>query len=170
MRRQKKCVSISGLSFPTPGFFEPGVPQRHVYCENDIENALLKNRHRSLEFTDILGRRVFMQTQTLVDRLALLKKLLEEYPQYEVCFLRDEHFQRLTMQIAARGDTAAIGWIAGGKSTACRDYTNVNTLTGFCAYIWEQIPGMIKSRCTTIRKLNTWLKMAVKYGYTVGEL
>ncbi|MDR1617094.1 MAG: hypothetical protein LBR98_08815 [Syntrophomonadaceae bacterium] len=151
-----------------PVFFTPDVPACHIFCENDIEDALLKNRHRCPELTAILGRRVFMRTQTLVDRLCLIKKLLEEYPHYEVCFLRDEHFRKLTMQVAAWGDKAAIGWIAGGKSTACGDYTNVNALTGFCAAIWNTIPGMMKSRRTAISKINTWLKMAEKYGYAVG--
>jgi hypothetical protein len=70
------------------------------------------------------------------------------------------------MQVAAWGDRAAIGWIDGGKSTACGDYTNVNALTGFCAYVWGMIPGVVKSRRAANHKLNTWLQMAAKYGYT----
>jgi hypothetical protein len=150
-----------------PDSFTPDVSARHVFCEEDIEAALLKNRHRCAELTTILGRRVFMQTQTLVDRLLLVKKLLEECPHYDVCFLRDEHFRKLTMQIAAWSDTAAIGWIAGGKSTACRDYTNVNALFGFCAAVWDKVPGMMKSRRAAMSKINTLLKMADKYGYVV---
>lgn len=152
-----------------PGFFAPETLVCHIFCENDIEETLLKNRHGCPELTAILGRRVFMTTQTLVDRLILLKKLLEEYPHYEVCFLRDEYFEKLTMQIGAWGDAAAIGWIAGGKSTACRDYTNVNALTGFCGHIWDQIPKIVKTHRTAIRKLNTWLKMAAKYEYAVDR-
>ncbi len=77
-------------------------------------------------------------------------------------------FQRIRMQIAAWGDVAAIGWIAGGKSTACKDYTNVNALTGFCESVWERIPNMLKARRAAVRKLNTWLKKAEKYGYKIN--
>ena len=150
-----------------PGIFQPDTPTRHIFCENDIEAVLLKDRHLCTELTAILGRRVYMKTQTFVDRLLLLKKLLGEHPHYEICFLREEHFKKFVMQIAAWGDAAAIGWIAGGKSTACRDYTNVNALTGFCASVWDKIPGMMKSRRTAINKIDTWLKMAEKYGYVI---
>ena len=150
-----------------PGFFDRGTSLRHIFCENDIEDVLLKSRHVSVELSAILGRRVVMTTQTLVDRLALLKKLLAEYKNYEICFLREEHFIKIQMQIAAFGDSAAIGWIAGGKSTACRDYTNVNALTGFCETVWNKMPGPMKLRRVATGKISTWLKMAEKYGYIV---
>ena len=150
-----------------PGFFAADTVVRHIFCENDIEDALLKNRHVSAEISVILGRRVVMNTQTLVERLVLLKKLLSEHKNYEVCFLREEHFEKFRMQIAAFGDRAAIGWIPGGKSTACKDYTNVNALTGFCESVWQQIPNIMKTHSAATRDLNRWLKMAEKYGYAV---
>lgn len=153
------------LSYPE--FFNESTPIRHVFCENDIEEVLLKNRHGCQPLTTILDRRVFMQTQVLVDRLTLIKNLLEKNLNYEVCFLRDEHFNMLTMQIATWSDTAAIGWIPAGKSAACKDYTNVNALSGFCAGIWDKIPTPLKMRRTSVRKINTWLKMAKKYGYNL---
>jgi hypothetical protein len=81
--------------------------------------------------------------------------------------MRDDVFRKLTMQIACWCDRAAIGWIPGGKSTACKDYTNVNALTGFCGSIWEQIPGLMRSRKAALNKLATWIKKAKKYGYDV---
>lgn len=151
----------------SPGYFEPDTPLRHIFCEDDIEDALLKNRHVIQELSAITGRRVLMSTQSLADRLMLLKALLTEYNNYEVAFLSKDVFQRIKMQIVTWGDIAAIGWIAGGKSTACKDYTNVNSLTGFCESVWDRIPNMVKNRRTAIRKLNTWLKKAGKYGYDV---
>ena len=151
----------------SPGFFEPGAIVRHLFCEDAIEDALLKSRHVSQELSAITGRRVVMTTQALVDRLVLLKKTLTEHKNYELCFLPEDAFQKLTMQIACWGDRAAIGWIAGGKSTACRDYTNVNALTGFCESVWETIPGIARQRRMALHKLNTWLKKAAKYGYEV---
>ena len=150
-------------------FYEPRTPVRHLYCEEAIEDALLKSRHVCPELTAMCGRRVVMTTQTMVDRLVLMKKILEEHKNFEVCFVPDAQFKRLTLQLACWGDVAAIGWIAGGKSTACKDYTNTNALTGFCEYVWERIPGMMKSRSAAMRKINMWLKKAKKYGYVVTE-
>lgn len=159
---------FSPLLIP-PEYYEPETPLRHIYCEDDIEAALLKSRHISQELSAITGRRVVMTTQALVNRLILLKQLLEAHKHFDICFLPGELFQKLRMQITAWGDVAAAGWIAGGKSTACRDYTNVNALTGFCESVWEKIPGVMKSRRTAMRKLNTWLKKAEKYGYAVRQ-
>ena len=164
--REKLLLDFSPLCVPA-SYYEAQTPVRYLYCEDDIEDALLKSRHVCPELTAMLGRRVVMTTQTLVDRLVLLKKMLEQTKDFEVCFVRDEYFKKLTMQIACWGDVAAIGWIAGGKSTACKDYTNTNALTGFCESIWAKIPNIMKSRRAALRKLETWLKKAAKYGYRV---
>jgi len=156
------------LFLTEPEFFEPDVTVRHIFCSDDIEEQLLKTRHRSQELTTITGRQVIINSQTLTNRLLLLRDLLEQRKNYEVCFLSDDIFKKLTMQIACWGDRAAIGWIPGGKSTACKDYTNVNALTGFCGSIWEQIPGIMRSRKAATSKLATWIKKAKKYGYDVG--
>ena len=158
------------LFLSQPGFYEPDTTVRHIFCEDDIENALLKNSHVSQELSTIIGRRVVINSQTLTNRLVLLRDLLESHSNYEVCFLSDEVFKKLTMQIACWGDRAAIGWIPGSKSTACKDYTNVNALTGFCGAVWEQIPPFARSRKAAAGKLATWLKKAKKYGYDVGMI
>lgn len=163
---EMEAVRLDFSPFLTyPGFFEEDTPARHIFCESDIEAALLKSRHLSQELSAILGRRVFMTTQALANRLLIIKKMLAKHKNYEVCFLREEHFNKLTMQIACWGDKAAIGWIAGGKSTACRDYINVNALTGFCEEIWGDIPSVMKSSSIALRKLNAWLKLLEKCGY-----
>ena len=150
-----------------PDYYHPETSVRHLFCENDIEEALLKNRHTCSELSSIFDRRIMMKTQDLINRLILMKKLLEKHKNYEVSFLPDEIFQKITMQIACWGDRVAIGWIPGGTSTACKDYMNVHALTGFCNMAWERIPGIAKSRATAFRKINTWLKKAAKYGYEV---
>ena len=150
-----------------PSFYNEETPVRHVFCENDIEDALLKSRHFCPELTSILDKRVMMKTQDMVNRLICMKNLLQKHKNYEICFLSDSIFKKLTMQIACWGDKAIIGWIAGGASTACKDYLNTNALTGFCELMWNKIPTVAKSRATAMRKINTWLKKAAKYGYTV---
>ena len=151
-----------------PDFYEPDTAAHHIFCEDDIENALLKSSHVSHELSTVTGRRVVMNSQALTNRLILLRDLLERHKNYEVCFLSDDVFKKLTMQIACWGDRASIGWIPGGKSTACKDYTNVNALTGFCGAVWEQVPGIARSRKAAVNKLTMWLKKAKKYGYEVG--
>lgn len=164
-------MALIALEFPTlltkPAMFSSDTRVCHFFCENDIEEALLKSRHVSRELSTIVSRRVVMPTQKLVEQLDLLKRLLMKQTQYELCFLPDEMFQEITLQIAVWSDRAAIGWIAGGRSTACKDYTNVNALAGFCGMIWDGIPNPLKQRRTALRKLDTWLKKAGKYGYQV---
>ncbi|RDB62066.1 hypothetical protein C1878_09705 [Gordonibacter sp. 28C] len=165
---RERLLEDFGPLFVPVAFFEAQAPVRHLYCENDIEDALLKSRHVCPELSTICGRRVIMATQALVDQLVLMKRALEEHKNLEVCFLPDNQFKRLTLQIVCWGDVVAIGWIDRGKSTACKDYTNTNALTGFCESVWDRIPGMLKGRSLAIRKINTWLKKAKKYGYAVN--
>ncbi|MDL2258173.1 hypothetical protein LJC42_03310 [Eubacteriales bacterium OttesenSCG-928-K08] len=149
-----------------PDYFD--APVHHIFCADDIDDTLLKERHVVQALSGICGRRVNMTTQTFVNQLVHMRSLLQTQRNYEVCFLPVEHFNKIRIQIGCWGDRAAVGWVAGGRSTACRDYTNVNALTGFCEMVWGKIPGVMKRRSTAIRKLNTWLKKADKYGYSVG--
>ena len=151
----------------SPDYFNPNTPVRHIFCENDIEDALLKSRHTCPELSSMLDRRIMMKTQNMIDRLIEIKKLLQKHKNYEVSFLSDQIFQKVAMQIACWGDRVAIGWVPGGTSSACKDFMNVNALTGFCNILWEKIPTIAKSRATALRKINTWLKKASKYGYDV---
>ena len=144
--------------------FSGDIPVRYVFCENDIEETLLKARSVSQELSAITGRRVNMTTKKLAEQLVRLKTLLEEYKNFEVCFLPDEVFEKLTMQIIVYADRAAVGWVAGGKSTACRDYTNVNALFGFCDAVWDKIPAPVRTRRAARKKLDMWLEKAKRYG------
>ena len=110
-----------------------------------------------------------MTTQALTDSLVTIKKLMAENKNYEVCFLPDSAFQKFKLQTLCWSDRAAIGWIAGGLSTACKDYTNVNALVGFCESVWNMVPNVAKRRQLAQRKLNTWLKKAAKYGLQIND-
>ena len=154
----------------SPEYYSPEASVRYIFCENDIEEALLKSRHSCPELSVIFDRRIMMKTQNMIDGLVQMKKLLLNNKNFEVCFLSAEIFKKLTLQLACWGDRAVIGWIPHVKSTACKDYLNVNALTGFCGVVWNKIPAVVRSRATAMRKLNTWLKKAAKYGYPVSEL
>jgi Disulfide bond chaperones of the HSP33 family len=152
-----------------PDYYSSDTSVRYIFCENDIEDALLKSRHSCPELSVIFNRRIMMKTQNMIDGLIQMKKLLLSNKNYEVCFLSADIFKKLTLQLACWGDRAVIGWIPHVKSTACADYLNVNALTGFCGMVWNKIPAVIRSRATAMRKLNIWLKKAAKYGYNVSE-
>ena len=144
--------------------FDSDVSVRYVFCENDIDETLLKARNISQELSAITGRRVVMTTKKLASQLVRLKTLLVERKNFELCFLPGDVFDKLTMQIMVYADRAAIGWVAGGKSTACCDYTNVNALFGFCDAVWDRIPAPARTRRVAKKKLDMWLEKAKRYG------
>lgn len=153
--------------FTDPTLFDERAPVRHMFCEEAIEIALLKKWHTCPELGAILSRRVCMRGQGLVDQLLLIKKFMATHRNYEVCFVPQSVFDKFMMQIGTWGSSCAIGWVAGGKSTACRDFQSVAALHGFCEMVWGKIPAPLRSRTAANHKLNMWMKKAAKYGYTV---
>lgn len=153
--------------FHAPDTLSPTVRIHHVFCSDEIESALDKPRHLVAELSVALNRRIYMPTQLLVDQLAAIRRLIDSRDNYSVCFLPKQAFDQLGMQIVVWGGEAAIGWIPGSRCTACRDYTNVGALHGFCATMWARIPGTMKTKGVVNGKLNTWLRRAKKYGYAV---
>lgn len=139
----------------------------HIYCIDEIEKALDAPRRMVPELQQMLGHRVFMPTQQLVDNLQELHRL-NQNPNFHLCFLTAQQLERLGMQLCVWGNEAAVGWLPHGSSTACRDFITVGALHGFCATIWNRIPGLARSKSAANKKLNAWLKRVKKFGYTVN--
>lgn len=150
-----------------PEFFWDYAAVRHIFCESDIENALLKKRHQSMELSRMLKRRVWMSTQALVRQLKKILNLLETHKNYEVCFLSDERFDELKIQLALWGYGASVVWTDEKCSLASRGYTNQRIIQGFCYTVWDNIPAKMKSRAAAIHKIEQWLEKARRYGYEV---
>ena len=140
----------------------------HLFCVDDIESALEKPRHLIPEFSAMLGHRVYIKTQGFVDLLIKIKAFTE-LPNYHLCFLREEHFERINMNLAVWGSDIAIGWIPGGLSTVCKDFSNVGNLNGFAGTVWDMIPGPMKTVGAARKRLAAWLKRASLFGYDISK-
>ena len=148
-----------------PSFFWEYATVRHIFCESTIENALLKKRHQSLELSKMLKRRVWMSTPHLVQQLMEIQNLLKKHKNYEVCFLNEERFEELKVQMAVWGYGASIVWIDNLHSAASRGYVNQRIMQGFCQAAWDHIPDKTKSRVSAMHKIEQWLEKARRYGY-----
>ena len=113
----------------------------------------------------MLNRRVWMTTPHLIHQLAGMLTLLKERKNYEVCFLSEERFEALKIQLAVWGYGASIVWLDDAHSAASRGYVNQRVIQGFCRTTWDKLPGKMKSRTVSIQKLEQWLEKARRYGY-----
>jgi hypothetical protein len=145
----------------------PDFQIRHALCMDSIEEALDKPKHLCFELSDMLGRRVYMDTQFLVDQLCAIKRLKKQFRNYSVCFLDASVFGKIAMEIAVHGKNAAICWLRGQMSTATHDYITVSALNGFCADVWGKIPAASRSEAAAKRCLAKLLHRAEKFGDTV---
>ena len=140
-------------------FFDEGTPIRHVFCESDIEDALMKQRHQSHELTAMLGRKAWMPTRSLVRQLTTIQALLKERKNYEVCFLSKERFDGLLVQIGVWGNEAAVSWIEKKQSVSCKNYMIVSGMQSLCVTAWNEIPAEMRTRSAATRKLNRWVRI-----------
>ena len=141
-----------------PCFFNEDVPVRHVFCETDIEDALMKKRHQSHELSAMLGRKVWMSTKHLAQQLAKIQTLSKTCKNYEVCFLDHAQFNGLLVQIGVWGNEAAISWIENRPALSCKNYLLVSSMQSLCVKAWNEIPAEIRSRRAANRKLDRWEK------------
>ena len=140
----------------------------NIFCIEEIEEALEKPRHIVPELSEMLGRRVYIKTQAFVDILIRLRGLTE-LPNYNLCFLTEEQFDRINLHLAVWGSSVVIGWIPGGISTVCRDFYNVGSLNGFASKVWGSVPALIKTTGAARKRLDGWLKRAALFGYDVKK-
>lgn len=149
---------------------DPSAYDKDIYymlCIDDIEEALDKPKYMNFALEKILGRRVYVDTQVLVNQLVRLRKLNRNHKNFHLCFMKNDVFERLVMEIGIWEWTCAIGWIKGVQSTATNDNFNTLTLHGFCATVWGKIPALFKSKAAANRTLGKLLGRAKKFGYDV---
>lgn len=137
---------------------------RQVFCEDNIDEALDGTRHLCRPFSEICGRRLYLSTRGLAEQLREIRRALERKPGYQVCFMPQEWFDRLGMELVVWGSGAAVAWIAGQQSAACRDYPNTTALHGFCATMWDRIPPTQRSRQAALKRLERWLERVRRFG------
>lgn len=137
---------------------------RHIFCEDSIDEALDSTRHLCHPFSEIYGRRLYLSTRGLAEQLNEMRRALERKSDYQVCFMPQEWFDRLGMELVVWGNDAAIAWISGRQSTACRDYPNTTALHGFCATMWDRIPPTQRSRQAALKRLERWLERVRRFG------
>lgn len=143
----------------SPSFYWEYAAVRHIFCESDIENALKQKRHQATALSKLLNRRVWMTTDNLKKQLAEIKHLLETHKNYEVCFLDNEYFENLKVQLAVWGYSASIAWTDSNHSLASRGYINQRIIQGLCHSVWSKIPEKKKSRELTINKIEKLLNL-----------
>jgi hypothetical protein len=141
-----------------PAYFNESTMIRHIFCETDIENALLKKRHQAQEASTMLRRKVWMTTHALALQLSKIQAFINTRANYEVCFLNDEHIPDNFPQIYLWGNEATISWIRDKPAMVSRHGTTVAAMQSFCSTVWENIPAAMRSRSLAIRKLNQWMK------------
>lgn len=143
---------------------DPNVVTRHVFCSTTIEEVLLEKRRMLPALSDICGRRVFLSAQGLVDLLKRVRDLMNENRNYEVCFLSDDAFVDLSLHVVSWGSTGVICWNGNKSSAASTEYHITSALHGFCSTVWNKIPTTTRSRTSTLKKIDQWLKKAKLYG------
>jgi hypothetical protein len=160
-----------GLLLNSPEALGPDAQRYQVFCLDDITTILEENQHRVPELENILGHKVYLSTQNLVNQLFALQQLLLNQEKkkefYHVCFMPERFFDQLLLQIAAGENTGALGFISGGPAFACRDSANMATLLAGCALIWNRIPSVMRSKDAALKKLTFWMRKAKKAGYII---
>ena len=158
-----------GTLLTVPADLGDGASFYHILCPEEIERALDKPRHRIMPSSDIFGRRVYMSTQTLVEQLVLMRRMLKNQGNYNLCFLPESFFESVGLELTVYGKQAAIGWIAGESATVCKDPNHVAILQGYASLQWNRIPGMAKTKGAALKRLNAWLRRAKNFGYEVED-
>ncbi len=136
----------------------------HIFCGDMIDEALDGVRHLCRPFSEICGRRLYLSAGRLAKQLEEIRWTLEHRPGYQVCFMPQAWFEQLGMELVAWGSDAAVAWVAGQQSAACRHYPHVAALHGFCATMWDRIPPAQRSRKAALKQLDRWLARARKLG------
>ena len=136
----------------------------HIFCGDMIDEALDGVRHLCRPFSEICGRRLYLSARGLAKQLGEIRWTLEQRPSYQVCFMPQEWFEQLGMELMIWGSDVAVAWGAGQQSAACHHYPNVAALHGFCATMWDRIPPAQRSRKTALKQLDRWLERARRLG------
>jgi len=137
---------------------------RNIFCKDMIDEALDGVRSLCRPFNEICGRRLYLSAQGLAEELDEMRQTLEQRPNYQVCFVPREWFDRLGMELVLWEMEAAIVWIPGRQSIAYRDYSSLATLHSSCAAMWNNIPAGQRSRKAALEQLERWVLRAGRLG------
>ena len=148
-----------------PLYFDENVKVRHIFCETDIENELLKKRRMARELSAILKRKVWISTANLARQLQTIQTLLKTRRNYEVCFLNEERFSVDLPQICQWGDEATLAWIGDNPAMVSIHRTTSAATKSFCEAVWEDLPAAARNRKLANNKIKQWLKKIEMYGY-----
>ncbi|MDR1821911.1 MAG: hypothetical protein LBQ91_05695 [Oscillospiraceae bacterium] len=132
-------------------------PVRLIFCEDDIEDALLKRRTLMRELSDVVGRRVWTTGAYLLDQLTAMYDALKNQRMYEVCILPAAYFETLRTRMIVFGDETAFFWTDDGSSAACKVREDVAVISAYCEEIWNAIPEYMRDRQSVRSKLERWL-------------
>lgn len=153
--------------FLTPGTLPEKTRIYHMFCSDAIDGVLDGGGTRSRELSEIAGRSFSVTPQMIVEQLNRINMFLRGNKNYHVCFMPEIFFEQLSIQIGVWGTEAAIGWLDGVRSAACRDYINTAALHGYCQTVWDEFPASSTNRMSSIKKISAWIKRAGRFGVFV---
>jgi hypothetical protein len=152
-----RLQSEFGALTSSPALGSVGCPVRCVFCEDDIEDALLKRRTLMRELSDVVGRRVWITGAYVMDQLSSICEGLKNQKLYEVCIMPATYFDKLRSQMMVFGDETAIFWTGDGPSAACKVSTDVQVAAEYCEELWNAIPEYMRDRHSVRNKLERWI-------------
>ncbi len=152
-----------------PTAFRPEASVRHMFCQDDLEDMLLKNRHGAPWLSQMLGRQVYMTTRNLALQLQTIRDLLKSNRNYDVALVPRVIADRIRIQVGVWGSACAIGGANHLESAACTDPGLVGALNSYCLQVWDALPAAQKNRAANLRRLDTLLEKARRYGVYDGK-
>ena len=139
-----------------PTRFEGG-RVHHVFCQDEIERALIMNEIELRELTIALGRPVYIDRDQLLMTLRRMLALLSECDQYELALLPRHVMDRLKLHAIIIEGECALGFGLHDRSAATRDKDAVMSAFRYGEYVWKRIPNGMKSRSAAIRAIQSIL-------------
>ncbi|MDR0530508.1 MAG: hypothetical protein LBG83_00355 [Oscillospiraceae bacterium] len=143
----------------TPRFWDKETTVRHVFCKEDIEDALAQQRRQVFELSAFLHRRVWQSAKKLKLLLEEIELLLKAYDNYEVIFLERAEFKRgRQTQSIGFGATAALAWLNGKDSILYTEYCQTLRQQAISATIWASYSAAVRDRQANLNILRRLLE------------
>lgn len=142
-------------------------PVHYVFCQDDVDEMLLKSRHSARTLSEISDHQVYMSTADMVKQLQLLRATINERHNVEVAFLPRYLMKKIIqMEIGIWGTQCMLGVDSvTQESIASRSRGALSPLKEYCEQVWSQIPFEMRSRSGSKRMLDIFLEKAKRYGY-----
>lgn len=148
----------------TPDEFPSNVTVRYIFCQDEIDEKLMKSRHGVAELSEMLDKQIYMTTRMLARQLRNLQQLMQRCHNFEIAFLPRYMIESLQLQLTVWGNSAAIGSVLLVESSACKEPRVCAILNGQFEQIWKGLPLMLRSRSEANKKLAMWMEKARRYG------